>query len=145
MEELRISIDTVWVVLCTSLIFFMNMGFAFLESGLCQSKNTISILTKNLAVFGISLISYWILGFGIQYGQGGDFLGSAGFFLLGADNSPSTGSNYQGVFPALATAGIPLAAKFLFQSAFASTCATIVSGAVAERVKLISFIPMALK
>jgi ammonium transporter, Amt family len=140
MEELRISIDTVWVVLCTSLIFFMNMGFAFLESGLCQSKNTISILTKNLVVFGISLISYWILGFGIQYGQGGDFLGSAGFFLLGADNSPSTGSNYQGVFPALATAGIPLAAKFLFQSAFASTCATIVSGAVAERIKLISFI-----
>jgi ammonium transporter, Amt family len=140
MEDLKIALDTVWVIGATALIFFMNIGFAFLESGLCRQKNAVSILTKNFSVFGISLISYWILGFGIQYSTGNDLLGTTGFFLLGADNSPRIGNLYAGVFPALSAAGIPLAAKFLFQSAFASTCATIVSGAVAERIKLIDFL-----
>lgn len=138
--DLKIAIDTVWVTIACALIFFMNIGFAFLESGLCRNKNVVSILTKNLSVFGIALISYWVLGFGIQYSIGNDIVGSTGFFLLGSDNSPATGNQYRGIFPALAAAGIPLAAKFLFQSAFAATCATIVSGAVAERIKSIDFL-----
>jgi ammonium transporter, Amt family len=137
MEEIKISLDTAWVVICTAMIFLMNLGFAFLESGFCQSKNTVSILTKNLAVLMISLIAYWMLGFGIQYSQGG-LVGTSGFFLLGADNSPKTGVAYIGIFSALSSAGVPLSAKFLFQSA--STAATIVSGAVAERVRLIVFL-----
>jgi Amt family ammonium transporter len=138
--EIKITVDTMWVILCAALVFFMNTGFALLESGLCRSKNTVNILSKNVIVFGVAALAYWILGFGLMFGDGNSFIGTSGWFLLGPDNSPATGEAYRGIFSALNWTGIPLDAKFLFQMVFAATAATIVSGTVAERIKYYSFI-----
>jgi ammonium transporter, Amt family len=138
-QELKVSIDTIWVLIAGILVFFINCGFAMLEAGLCRQKNTVNILTKNISTVALTSISFWIIGFGLMFGDGNDWIGANGFFLIGDDNSPATSKEYQGVFSALGWAGIPLAAKFFFQLGFASTSATIVSGAVAERIKLVSF------
>lgn len=136
----KVAVDTVWVLLCAFLVIFMNAGFAMVEAGFCRHKNAVNILSKNLIVFGISTISFWIFGFAFMFGNGSDFIGLNGFFLAGADNSPATGDAYQGIFSALSWTGVPLSVKFLFQVAFAGTAATIVSGSVAERIKFIDFL-----
>ncbi len=140
-EELTIALDTIWVVLTASLVFFMNLGFALVESGFCRSKNTVNILSKNFIVFAISCLAFYVFGWGLMFGNGTGFMGSEGLFALGgADNSPATGDAYMGAYKAIAWTGIPLNAKFFFQLVFAGTAATIVSGSVAERIKYISFI-----
>ena len=136
---LQVTIDTLWVALTGMLVFFMNAGFAMLETGLCRSKNAVSLLAKNLIVFGLVVVTYWALGFGLMFGDGNPWVGGAGFFLSGTDASPLTGSAYDGVFSALSWVGIPLEAKFFFQVVFAGTAATIVSGAVAERIQFFAF------
>ena len=138
--QLRVGLDTMWVVVAAILVIFMNAGFGMLETGFCRHKNAVNILTKNLIVFALATVAFWALGFGIMFGDGTPFFGLNGFFLLGADNSPATGDAYQGVFSSLNWTGVPLAAKFLFQVAFAGTAATIVSGAVAERIKFTDFL-----
>ena len=137
---LKVGLDTTWVIFSSLLVFFMNTGFAMIESGFCQSKNTVNILTKNLIVFGLSTIAYWAIGFGLMFSNGNDFIGFQGLFLTGADNSPLTGEDYAGIFRSLSWTGIPLKAKFFFQLMFAGTAATIVSGAVAERIKFSAFL-----
>ncbi|MCS6814309.1 MAG: ammonium transporter, partial [Cyanobacteria bacterium] len=122
------------------LVIFMNAGFGMLETGFCRQKNAVNILSKNLIVFALATISFWAIGFGIMFGDGNAFMGTTGFFLAGPDNSPATGEDYKGIFGSLNWTGVPLAAKFLFQVAFAGTAATIVSGAVAERIKFIDFL-----
>lgn len=140
-EELTIAIDTIWVVLTGALVFFMNLGFALVESGFCRAKNTVNILSKNFIVFAISCLAFYVFGWGLMFGNGSGFLGLEGIFAVtGADNSPATGDAYMGAYKALAWTGIPLWAKFFFQLVFAGTAATIVSGAVAERIKYLSFI-----
>ncbi|MCA1994268.1 MAG: ammonium transporter [Coleofasciculus sp. S288] len=139
-ESLQVVIDTVWVIFASTLVFFMNAGFAMLETGFCRQKNAVNMLSKNMIVFAISTVAFWAIGFGLMFGNGNSFFGTSGFFLSGADNSPLTGDAYQGVFRALNGAGIPLNAKFLFQLVFAGTAATIVSGAVAERIRFRSFL-----
>jgi Amt family ammonium transporter len=138
--ELRVGLDTLWVVLASVLVIFMNAGFAMLETGFCRRKNAVNLLSKNLIVFAVSTIAFWVVGFGLMFGDGNGFIGLQGFLLSGADNSPATGEAYEGVYSALSWTGVPLAAKFLFQVAFAGTAATIVSGAVAERIKFIDFV-----
>lgn len=138
--ELQVALDTLWVAVAAFLVFFMNAGFGMLETGFCRQKNAVNILSKNLIVFAIATFAYWAIGFGIMFGDGNPFFGTTGFFLTGADNSPAIDDAYQGVFTAISWAGIPLAAKFLFQLVFAGTAATIVSGAVAERVKFVDFL-----
>lgn len=138
--ELRVGLDTLWVVLASILVIFMNAGFAMLETGFCRRKNAVNLLSKNLIVFAVSTIAFWIVGFGLMFSDGNGFMGLQGFLLGGADNSPATGEAYEGVYRSLSWTGVPLAAKFLFQVAFAGTAATIVSGAVAERIKFIDFI-----
>ncbi len=140
MAELKVGLDTLWVTVAAFLVFFMNAGFGLVESGFCRRKNTVNVLAKNLIVFGIATCAFWILGFGLMFGDGNPFIGLNGFFLTGADNSPKTGDEYSGVFSALNWTGIPLEAKFLFQLMFAGTAATIVSGAVAERIKFVAFL-----
>ena len=136
------ALDTLWVVIAALLVFFMNAGFALLESGFCRRKNAVNILSKNLIVFAIVTIAYWAIGFGFMFGNddGNSFIGLKGFFLNGIDNSPAIGEAYKGDFAALNWTSIPLEAKFLFQLVFAGTAATIVSGAVAERIKFIAFL-----
>ena len=138
-QELKVAIDTLWVMVAAFLVFFMNAGFALLESGFCRAKNTVNILAKNFMVFAIASLAFWALGFSFMFADG-SFMGLKGFFLSGADNSPLTNELYQGVYSSLSWAGISLYAKFFFQLAFAATAATIVSGAVAERIHLYSFI-----
>src|SRR3990172_2524331 len=137
----KIALDTVWVLVTAFLVFWMNAGFALVESGLCRAKNTVNILAKNFVVFAISSVAFLIIGWGFMFGDGNPFIGTDGlFFLLGADNSPATGEAYKGVCSSMNWTGVPLYAKFFFQLVFAGTAATIVSGAVAERIKFLSFI-----
>ncbi|MEO1431270.1 MAG: ammonium transporter [Cyanobacteria bacterium J06632_19] len=138
--ELKVALDTLWVAVAAFLVIFMNAGFGMLETGMCRQKNAVNILSKNLIVFALATLAFWVIGFGIMFGDGTPFFGLNGFLLTGADNSPATAEAYQGVFGSLNWAGVPLSAKFLFQLAFAGTAATIVSGAVAERIKFIDFL-----
>jgi Amt family ammonium transporter len=151
-SDLRIGIDTMWVLVAAMLVFFMNAGFALVESGLCRAKNTTNILAKNFIVFAISTLSFWALGWGLMFGDGSGLMGLSGlFFVSGADNSPALGEAYaamnpfsttvyEGVYSAINWTPVPLWAKFFFQLVFAGTAATIVSGVVAERIKFGSFI-----
>jgi Amt family ammonium transporter len=139
--ENKVIADTLWTMIAGFLVFFMNLGFAMLEVGLQRSKNAVNILAKNFIVFAISSISFFTMGWGIMFGDGNDFLGLKGvFFVLGEDNSPAVGENYTGVYKSISWASVPLWAKFFFQLVFAGTSATIVSGAVGERIKFRSFI-----
>ena len=121
-------LDTMWVIIGGALVFFMNAGFALVESGLCRSKNAVNILTKNLIVFGLAVVGFWSVGYALMFGGRHSFIGSTGFFLTGLD--PLTGGEGHKV---------PLNGFFFFQLCFAATAATIVSGAVAERIKIQSF------
>lgn len=139
--DYKIGLDTLWVLVTAMLVFFMNLGFAMVESGFCRSKNCANILSKNFIVFAASSLAFWVIGWGLMFGDGSPYMGLSGlWFLGGADNSPATGAAYQGVYSAINWTGVPLLAKFFFQLVFAGTAATIVSGAVAERIKYKSFI-----
>ncbi|MBX2864775.1 MAG: ammonium transporter [Leptolyngbyaceae cyanobacterium MAG.088] len=138
-ESLQVTVDTIWVLFCAVLVFFMNAGFAMLETGFCQGKNAVNVLTKNLIVFGVVSLCFWSVGFAFMFGNGNPVIGHSGFFLQGLDLSPLTNERYSGVFSSLAWAGIPLDAKFFFQLVFAGAAATIVSGAVAERISFFAF------
>ncbi|HEY7616083.1 MAG TPA: ammonium transporter [Terriglobales bacterium] len=137
--DLKVMLDTMWVLVTAFLVFWMNAGFGFVESGLCRRKNATNILAKNFVVFALSGIAYWVIGFAIMYGDGNSFMGLSGWLTAGADNSPAVGDAYQGVFSSLNWTGVPLLAKFFFQLVFAGTAATIVSGCVAERIHYKSF------
>ncbi|WDT77354.1 MAG: ammonium transporter [Candidatus Manganitrophus sp.] len=140
-SETKVALDTIWVLVTAMLVFFMNLGFAMVESGFCRSKNTVNILSKNFIVFAISSLAFWVIGWGMMFGDGNGFIGTSGlFFIGGEDNSPMPGDLYKGVYSAISWATVPLLAKFFFQLVFAGTAATIVSGAVAERIKYLSFI-----
>ena len=140
-SSMQVGVDTAWVLFTAFLVFFMNLGFAMVESGLCRAKNTVNILAKNFIVFAIASASFWFIGWGLMFGNGNPFMGLEGlFFAGGADNSPAMGDAYKGAYAALNWTGVPHWAKFFFQLVFAGTAATIVSGAVAERIKFPSFI-----
>ncbi len=137
----KVIVDTLWVLITGMLVFFMNLGFACVEAGFQSSKNCVNILSKNFVVFACSTVAFWVIGWGLMFGDGNPFIGLQGLFMIGgADNSPATGDAYQGVYSALNWTGVPLAAKFFFQLVFAGTAATIVSGSVGGRIKYFSFI-----
>lgn len=139
--DTKVIIDTVWVLITAFLVFFMNLGFAAVESGFARQKNVVNILSKNFIVFAVSSLGFLLLGWGLMFGDGNGFIGTHGlFFVGGLDNSPAVGDAYAGVYSAISWTGIPIWAKFFFQLVFCGTAATIVSGAVAERIKYISFI-----
>jgi len=126
--------NNVWMMLATALVFFMHTGFAFLEIGLTRSKNTINILFKNIFIITVGLLLYYAWGFNMMYpgfeeGSSGIF-GFAGFGIGAPEN---------GMTAAYADGGYTWWTDFLFQGMFAATAATIVSGAVAERMKIGAF------
>lgn len=125
-------IDTLWVFLAAILVFFMNLGFASVEAGFARSKNTVNILSKNFIVFAVSSLGFLLLGWGLMFGGDNPFIGTENLFILG---SPDV-SAYDNTL----TSSVPFWGKFFFQLVFCGTAATIVSGAVAERVKYVSFI-----
>lgn len=141
--ELKVMLDTFWVLSTAFLVFFMNLGFAAVESGMCRAKNCVNILSKNFIVFAVSSVAFWIIGWGLMFGNdtNGGWFGTSGlWFVTGADNSPATLADYKGDYGAINWTGVPLSAKFFFQLVFTGTAATIVSGAVAERIKYHTFI-----
>jgi ammonium transporter, Amt family len=136
----KVVSDTIWTMIAGMLVFFMNLGFAMVESGLCRAKNAVNILAKNFIVFAVSSLAFLFIGWGLMFGDGNGLVGTSGlWFIGGPDNSPATGAAYSGVYSSISWATIPLLAKFFFQLVFAGTAATIVSGAVAERIKFLSF------
>lgn len=140
-DTLKVAGDTFWVLITGALVFFMNLGFGLVESGLQRQKNCVNILTKNFVVFAASVVAFYLIGWGLMFGDGNGFIGTSGLFMLGgADNSPAMGEAYKGVYGSINWTGVPLGAKFFFQLVFCGTAATIVSGAVGERIKLHSFI-----
>ncbi len=126
--------NNVWMMICTGLVFFMHLGFSFLEIGLTRQKNTVNILFKNFFVITIGLLLYMIGGFNLMYP--GFEEGSAGFFKFAGFG---IGAPEGGMTPGYADGGYTWWTDFLFQGMFAATAATIVSGAVAERIKLNAF------
>ena len=124
--------DTLWVFLAAILVFFMNLGFACVEAGFARAKNTVNILSKNFIVFAVSSLGFLLLGWGLMFGGDNPLVGTEHLFLLGSGDH----SFYDGTL----TASVPFWGKFFFQLVFCGTAATIVSGAVAERVKYLSFI-----
>ena len=126
--------NNVWMMICTGLVFFMHLGFSFLEIGLTRQKNTVNILFKNFFVITIGLLLYMIGGFNLMYP--GFEEGSAGFYYFAGFG---IGAPDGGMTPGYADGGYTWWTDFLFQGMFAATAATIVSGAVAERIKLNAF------
>jgi ammonium transporter, Amt family len=123
-SEFALSIDTVWILITAVLVMFMQAGFAMVEAGFTRTKNTANILMKNLMDFAIGSIIFWILGYTLMYGDDiGGFLGKVSLFY---------GSNEIN--------GVPDMASLMFQTVFAATAATIVSGAVAERTQFSAYI-----
>ena len=129
-----LTVNNVWMMICTGLVFFMHLGFSFLEIGLTRQKNTINILFKNIFIICMGLLVYYIGGFNLMYPgfEAGD-LGLLKFAGFGID-APINGMTAE-----YASGGYTWWTDFLFQGMFAATAATIVSGAVAERIKLSSF------
>ncbi|MDD4956375.1 MAG: ammonium transporter [Candidatus Omnitrophica bacterium] len=121
-----VAINTVWTLLAAFLVFFMQAGFAMVETGFTRAKNACNIMMKNLMDFAVGSLAYWAVGFGIMFGTTVlGLFGKDGFFLAAGD--PSTGE------------GLWQFAFWIFQAVFAATAATIVSGAMAERTKFSSY------
>jgi ammonium transporter, Amt family len=128
--DVQSALNTIWVLIAAILVIFMNAGFAMLETGFCRQKNAVNVLSKNLIVFALSTISFWATGFSLMFANiDNGFIGAGGWFL-----SSNDGATYGGA------GNLPVAVFFLFQVAFAGTAATIVSGAVAERIKFVDFL-----
>ncbi len=128
--------STLWTLIAAALVFVMHLGFATLESGLTQSKNTTNILFKNVFIISMGILTYLVWGFNAMYPGFGE--GDPGIFAMG---SPVTMADYGGTDFSYGGTGLCMTgwADFIFQAMFAATAATIVSGAVAERIKLPSF------
>lgn len=122
-EGVAMSLDTLWVLIAAALVFFMQAGFALVEAGFTRSKNTVNILTKNLIDFALGSLIFWVIGFSFMFGEDiAGFIGKPDLFFL---------HGWEGAIPA--------EAFLLFQTVFAATAATIVSGAMAERTEFKSY------
>ncbi len=134
MTEGLFTANNTWMLVATALVFIMHLGFATLESGFVQKKNVVNILFKNCMIVAIGLLSYYAVGFNLMYpgGDGGGFFGFAGFGLTMPEGAAGLIEYADG--------GYTYWTDFIFQAMFAATCCTIVSGAVAERVKLGPFL-----
>ena len=132
--QAQFTADNVWMMVCTALVFLMHLGFACVETGFTQAKNTVNILFKNTFIIAIGLLTYFVIGFNLMYPgfaeDSSGFFAFAGPFLTNPENGNTPG--YAG--------GYTYWTDFIFQGMFAATAATIVSGAVAERVKLGPFL-----
>ncbi|SEP58015.1 ammonium transporter [Virgibacillus subterraneus] len=118
-ESLQLSVNLVWVMVAAFLVFFMHAGFAMVETGFTRAKNSLNILMKNFITISVAAILFYILGYALMFGTTlGKIIGIDGFLLNGVEDI----------------------SFFVFQAMFVATCATIISGAVAERMKLSSYV-----
>ena len=121
LQNIQLNMDILWTCIAAFLVFFMQAGFALVESGMTRAKNSCNIIMKNLLDFSLGSIGWWLIGFGFMFGAGGDWIGSSHF----AASDYGEGLNH---------------AFFIFQCVFAGTAATIVSGAMAERAKFTGYV-----
>jgi Amt family ammonium transporter len=127
------TINNTWMLIAAFLVFIMHLGFASLEAGLTQAKNTVNILFKNVSIVAIGILTYAICGFNLMYpGNFNGYFGFAGFGINAPDGAAGLIEYADGAYTYFT--------DFIFQAMFAATAATIVSGAVAERIKLNSFL-----
>ena len=126
-EEVQSVLDNIWVIMAAILVIFMNAGFAMVETGFCRRKNSINILAKNLIIFAVASLAFWATGFAWMFGTSNQW--ADGWFLTGSADSYGLGNS-----------SLTLPTFFLFQTAFAGTAATIVSGTVAERIRFRAFL-----
>ena len=124
MEDFSLALNTMWVLLAAFLVFFMQVGFGMVESGLTRAKNAVNILMKNTMDFGMAMMGFFIFGYAIMFGGEGLLVGTKGWLLFGISGPD----------------GLPLYAFWLFQAMFCGTAATIVSGGVAERMRFVSYL-----
>ncbi len=136
----KFMIDNLWILIAASLVFLMHLGFATLEAGLTRQKNTVNVLFKNLFVVSIGLLTYALTGFQLMYP--GDFNGYIGFGGFGI--AVPSGQEFALLTPLGYQLDMTMWTDFIFQGMFAATAATIVSGAVAERIKLSTFMVFSL-
>lgn len=131
-NEAKFIANNLWLLVATVLVFIMHLGFAALEAGFVQKKNVVNILFKNVMIVCIGMLTYYLVGFNLMYpgaDSAGDFVGFAGLGLsLPTDGLTSAYADYT------------YWSDFIFQAMFAATCCTIVSGAVAERIKIVPFL-----
>lgn len=118
--EIQVSLDTVWVVACAALVFFMQLGFAMLESGMVRSKNAVNVIMKNYTDMCFGGLAFWAVGYGLMFGASEGWFGTDKFLMSGVADWDYT--------------------MLLFQVMFAATAATIVSGALAERIRFAPYI-----
>ena len=119
------AVSTLWVLIAAFMVFLMQAGFGMVEAGFIRSKNAANVLMKNVLDFCFAALGFFVFGYAIMYGSEGLLFGTSGWFLWGA-SSP--------------VEGLPLEAFWLFQAVFAGTVATIVSGAVAERMRFVAYL-----
>ncbi|MDP8297888.1 MAG: ammonium transporter [Candidatus Orphnella occulta] len=124
LNQIRVGLDTMWVLIAAFLVFFMQAGFGMVEAGFIRAKNTCNILTKNFLDFCMASLGFFIFGYAIMFGAGNGFMGFKGWFLVGAESG----------------AEIPLYAFWLFQAVFCGAAATIVAGGMAERMKFPAYL-----
>lgn len=124
-NQLKQGLDTVWVLLGAFLVFFMQAGFGMVEAGFIRAKNTCNILTKNFLDFCMASLGFFLIGYGLMFGDGNSFIGLKGWCLNGLDETVN---------------GLPLYAFWLFQAAFCGAAATIVAGGMAERMKFHAYL-----
>jgi len=124
-EQISQGLSTVWVLVAAFLVFFMQAGFGMVEAGFIRAKNACNILTKNFLDFCMASLGFFVIGYGLMFGDGNAFMGLKGWCLLGLEPTAS---------------GIPLYAFWLFQAAFCGAAATIVAGGMAERMKFPAYL-----
>ncbi|MHC4241733.1 MAG: ammonium transporter, partial [Planctomycetota bacterium] len=122
-EEVQMNINIVWTCVAAFLVFFMQAGFAMVEAGFTRAKNAVNILMKNLMDFSVGTIAFFLIGFGLMFGKSNGLFGTTLFGMSGVE----PGSDWNWTF-------------LIFQTVFAATAATIVSGAMAERTKFIGYL-----
>ncbi len=124
-ELLDQGLNTVWVLIAAFLVFFMQAGFGMVEAGFIRAKNACNILTKNFLDFCMASLGFFLIGYGLMFGDGNAFIGTKGWCLTGLEPTVS---------------GLPLYAFWLFQAAFCGAAATIVAGGMAERMKFPAYL-----
>jgi len=122
-EEVQTNINIVWTCIAAFMVFFMQAGFAMVEAGFTRAKNAVNILMKNLMDFSVGTVTFAVLGFGLMFGKSNGFFGSSHFFLSDMGDVSSWNWTF-----------------LIFQTVFAATAATIVSGAMAERTKFVGYL-----
>ena len=128
MENTQVLLNIVWTMVGAFLVYFMQAGFAMVETGFTRAKNSGNILMKNMMDFVLGSIFFFIIGFALMFGGSNAFIGTAGFF------NPKSLADADGMFN-----GLPIGVFMIFQTVFCATSATIVSGAMAERTKFLSY------